>query len=188
MKRFSHHSLGEYLVQTYMSTMPHRHIQAFLLGCIQPDMNPGTYIKGSFRYQWLRGHNYHNARNLIQRISQKLENKKQLNCLDFYTLGKLIHYTADAFTACHNSHFSAGLNLHRKYEIQLQNYFLDYLSHSPPIEAKTAHNIMQIITQYHDTYTTLPSHIHTDTVHILSVCSSVMAILFPLQTITYVEY
>ena len=188
MRRSSHRSLGEYLVQSYISTMPRRHIQAFLLGCIQPDMNPGTYIKGSIRCQWLRGHNYNKSRYLMQRTSKRLEKKMRLNSLDFYTLGKLIHYTADAFTSCHNSHFPTGLKHHRKYEIQLQNYFLDFLSHSPPIEAKTAHNIMQIITQYHDTYTTLPSHIHTDTVHILSVCSSVMAILFPLQTITYVEY
>lgn len=187
MKRSSHRCLGEYLVQSYMSNLPRRHVQAFLLGCIQPDMNPGTYIKGSIRCQWLRGHNYNNSRYLMLRTSKRLEKKMRLNSLDFYTLGKLIHYTADAFTSCHNSHFPTGLKHHRKYEIQLQNYFLNYLSNNPTIETITAHHIMQTIAQYHKYYIALPSHIHTDTIHILKACCSVMAILLSNQTITYVE-
>jgi len=92
----SHISLGHYLIDRYFSWQPRRYRQAFLLGCIEPDRNPATYLKGSFRSQWLRGHNYRNARHFMARISSRLEKKETLNLFDYYTLGKLIHYTADA--------------------------------------------------------------------------------------------
>lgn len=187
MRKASHRSLGQYLVQSYMSTLPPRHIYAFLTGCVQPDLNPTTYLKGSLRYQWLRGHNYDNAERLMGRIARGLEKKSKLNWMDYYSLGKLIHYTADAFTSCHNAHFSEDLCQHRIYEAQLQRYFLKYLMRNPIAEEKISENIMDTIARYHNFYITLPAHVHTDSVYVVNACSSVMAILLQ-KTITPYPY
>lgn len=48
MRGKSHRCLGNYLVQRYMGDAPQSHIKAFLLGCIEPDRNPATYLKGSY--------------------------------------------------------------------------------------------------------------------------------------------
>ena len=52
MRGKSHKTLGKYLADKYMTAVPKRYIQAFLLGCIEPDRNPATYLKGSVRRQW----------------------------------------------------------------------------------------------------------------------------------------
>ena len=80
MRGKSHRCLGKYLVQHYMSDTPERYVKAFLLGCIEPDRNPATYLKGSIRCQWLRGHNYRNARRFMRAISARLEKKESSAC------------------------------------------------------------------------------------------------------------
>ena len=111
MRGKSHRCLGKYLVQHYMSDTPERYVKAFLLGCIEPDRNPATYLKGSIRCQWLRGHNYRNARRFMRAISARLERKEKLGLFDYYTLGKLIHYTTDAFTYAHNDTFPTAMHI-----------------------------------------------------------------------------
>ena len=124
MRGKSHRCLGKYLVQHYMSDTPERYVKAFLLGCIEPDRNPATYLKGSIRCQWLRGHNYRNARRFMRAISARLEKKEKLGLFDYYTLGKLIHYTTDAFTYAHNDTFPTALSDHREYEAALRKAIL----------------------------------------------------------------
>ena len=82
MRGKSHYRLGEYLAERYMGHIPRHCVRAFLIGCVEPDRNPVTYIKGSFRHQWMRGHNYHNAKRFLSRLSRRLEQKKHLSVLD----------------------------------------------------------------------------------------------------------
>ena len=178
MRGKSHRYLGQYLVQRYMCDVPQSHIKAFLLGCIEPDRNPATYLKGSLRHQWLRGHNYRNARRFMRQISLRLEQKDSLNIFDYYTLGKLIHYTADAFTYAHNDMFTTNLTDHREYEAALQDHFLEYLQSDPKIDPTYAKTIMQAIYSYHREYQTLPQDIRTDSRYALAACCCVLAILF----------
>lgn len=178
MRGKSHRYLGQYLVQRYMCDVPQSHIKAFLLGCIEPDRNPATYLKGSLRHQWLRGHNYRNARRFMRQISLRLEQKDSLNIFDYYTLGKLIHYTADAFTYAHNDMFTTNLTDHREYEAALQDHFLEYLQSDPKIDPNYAKTIMQAIYSYHREYQTLPQDIRTDSRYALAACCCVLAILF----------
>lgn len=177
MRGKSHRCLGEFLVQRYMKNVPNHCVHAFLLGCIEPDHNPATYLKGSLRCQWLRGHNYRNARRYMRKLSWQLEKKKTLTCLDFYALGKLIHYTADAFTYAHNLHFPSDLSGHRDYEEQLQEHFLAYLQQDPKIDIHLAENIMEALGRYHREYCTLDQNIHTDTKYVLTACCCILAIL-----------
>ena len=178
MRGRSHSCLGQYLIHHHM---PHTGIfrqKAFLFGCIQPDRNPLTYLKGSLRYRWLRGHNYDNAKWFLHRIARRLEGRKALSLWDYYTLGKLIHYTADAFTYAHNEGFPHSLSGHRKYEKELQEHFLHYLRQHPVPEIISTGSIMETIRQYHQAYRTQPPGISTDCIFSLQTCCSIMAVCF----------
>lgn len=179
MRGKSHICLGQYLLRHYMNDIPKLHRKAFLIGCVEPDRNPVTYLKGSIRCQWMRGHNYRNARRFMRSISWRLERKEKLTAFDYYTLGKLIHYITDAFTYAHNDTFPTNLADHREYEVALQNHFLSYLEEDPSIDIKTARSIMEAIYSYHREYEALNTNIHIDSRFALAACCCVIAVLFP---------
>lgn len=178
MRGKSHRYLGRYLAERYLTDAPKPCVQAFLIGCIEPDRNPMTYLKGSLRFQWMRGHNYRNARRFMRRISQRLEGKAHLNLLDYYTLGKLIHYTTDAFTYAHNDTFPTNLADHRVYETALQDHFLQFIEADPHVDTKVARTVMEAIYSYHREYEKLEADIHIDSRFALNACCCVLAVLF----------
>lgn len=177
MRGKSHLRIAQYLLENYLQDIPKRYQRAFRLGCIEPDRNPATYLKGSIRCQWLRGHNYKNARRFMRTISIRLERKERLNLFDYYTLGKLIHYTTDAFTYAHNDTFPVQLKEHKAYEDALQEHFLDYMEQDPQVDIPTARTIMEAISSYHKEYEREESNIHRDSRFALSACCCVLAIL-----------
>ena len=153
MRGKSHRCLGKYLVQHYMSDTPERYVKAFLLGCIEPDRNPATYLKGSIRCQWLRGHNYRNARRFMRAISARLEKKEKLGLFDYYTLGKLTHYVADAFTFPHNDHWPDSLASHHVYETQLRLYLAEHLpEYSFPDHSADSLDLIAALEALHQQY------------------------------------
>ena len=114
----------------------------------------------------------------MRRISQRLEEKDQFSLFDYYTLGKLIHYTTDAFTYAHNDTFSTNLGEHRVYEAALQDHFLAYLQEDPQVNPKAAKTIMEAIYRYHREYEEQTADIHTDSRFALTACCCVLALLF----------
>ena len=181
----SHKQLGKYLVRQYFCHAPRRYIAAFLLGCTEPDKNPATYLKGSLRCRWLRGHNWGNAQRYIERIATRLENRDRLKLLDFYTMGKLIHYTADAFTSAHNDHFTSGLQEHRHYEKDLQRYFLAYLDQRKTLRQGLNGSVIDAIRSYHKEYAQLHTDIHTDCRYAVAVASLVVCMLLAKSTLHF---
>ena len=177
MRGESHIALGHYLMDQYLSNIPGYCKTAFLLGCIQPDKNPATYLKGSLRCQWLRGHNFSNAHSFMKRVSHRLERKDKLHLFDYYTLGKLIHYTADAFTAPHNAYFPKNLHQHRQYEQLLHHCFLQYLRNTPLPRIQCGKSIIESITDNHSAYLCKEASIHQDAHFALHACCCVLAIL-----------
>lgn len=177
MRGKSHICLGQYLIDHYMEHLPRKYTRAFLLGCVEPDRNPVTYLKGSLCCQWLRGHNYRNARRFMRRISQRLERKDTLGLLDYYTLGKLIHYTTDAFTYAHNRDFPRDLSRHREYEAQLQTHFLEFMQTDPQVNPQVAGTIMEAIGRYHREYEAQRRTIPNDSRFALTACCCVVALL-----------
>lgn len=174
MNANSHRQIGLYLKKQYMLHIPQRYIHAFLLGCIEPDKNPTTYLKGSVRSQWLRGHNWGNSQKYIKRISRRLEQKQLFKLLDFYNLGKLIHYTADAFTYAHNRHFLNNLRAHREYESKLDGYLGHYLSELSDAPVTSDDVITALIRKYRLEYIRTASGICTDTVFALRACCAII--------------
>lgn len=177
MNAKSHKLLGRYLVDKYLADQPRRFSKAFLIGCIEPDRNPTTYLKGSIRSHWLRGHNWSNAQRFMDRISQRLEKKEKLGLLDYYALGKLIHYTMDSFTYAHNEHFNDNLRQHRTYERLLHRYFSRYLPGHKESRLSTFGSVMSTIRHYHSDYMDRPAGVFNDTKFTINVCGLVMDML-----------
>lgn len=174
MNAISHRQLGHHLADTYMTYTPRRYRAAFLIGCVEPDKNPTTYLKGSIRNKWLRGHNWESASRYIRRICRRLERKETLRLHDYYNLGKLIHYTADAFTYTHNRGFGAGLLAHRQYEKRLHTYFSFYLANASVIQRHLSGTVMETIRDYHNAYVLDSIGIHTDASYTATVCTAVI--------------
>ena len=179
MRRKSHRYLGEYLVSHYMPLISYYQQQAFLLGCVEPDQNPLTYLKGSLRHQCFRGHNYPNARRYIRQLIRRLEKKVCFSIYDYYSLGKLIHYTADAFTYPHNQSFQGSLHQHRIYETALQEYFLTFLQKSDPENMCFGHSPMETLHHYHRAYCSLNPNIHADARFTVTACRCILMQLVP---------
>ena len=173
MLKACHLQLGDFLKSHYLERVSGLQIQAFLFGCVEPDVNPFTYLKGSIRCRMLHGHNFPNAAAYMLRLSQKLENKKRWSLVDFYSLGKLMHYIADAFTYAHNCSFPPNLWLHRKYELQLHRYFTEYLKH-PQIQITKEHSVFDTISCLHREYSALHPDVFLDTRYAINACCSVM--------------
>ena len=98
MQKRSHKLLASMLLECEHGFCAKRYEWAFLFGSIQPDCNPFTYLKGSRRAYKLRGHNFSNSQLYINRQIQQLQERVRWNTWQYYTLGKLTHYLADAFT------------------------------------------------------------------------------------------
>ncbi len=169
--------MGHFLSQNYLQITPKRHIFAFKLGCTQPDMNPTTYFKGSVRHKWLRGHNYENASRYMARLSRRLESRSKLRLLDYYAMGKLVHYTVDAFTSAHNDHFPSQLQAHREYENQLQKYFLSYLENPNLPQLSATGTVMDVIQSHHQQYIRKPADIRRDSRYCVLVTSLIVCML-----------
>ena len=180
MKSNTHRSLGYYLIDTYMQEYPSFCRWVFSFGCIQPDKNPATYLKGSIRWQWLRGHNWDNAKLYITKSGDRLQRCKSLRLIDFYRLGKLIHYTADAFTYAHNKHCKLSLSSHRDYERELHGYmaaYLNDLSEDHGILLPSRSSVSDFIRKNHASYMCLLPCPETDTRYCVHMCAQVLQML-----------
>lgn len=162
--------MGRILLRGYFPDISAGHARLFLLGCTQPDKNPATYLKGSLRSQWMRGHNYGNASRFMMRLSMRLDGKRHYSPWDYYCLGKLIHYTLDAFTFAHDCRFERKLRNHRAYEAALQNYFLAQVRRRSLPSCRCPGTPGALIRRMHAAYSRLPGCVETDTDYAFRAC------------------
>ncbi len=143
MKSICHRQLGKALASHYLNGLTPAERTAFLLGCVEPDRNPATYLKGSLHGPILRGHSFPAARGTLLRLLARLESGVPSGALYYYRLGKLTHYIADAFTWPHNETFSGPLRAHMAYEAQLEPVFLDRLNSLAEVSVGMTHGTLR---------------------------------------------
>lgn len=179
MRRNSHSQLGSFLARRCMDGVPKPCIYAFRFGCIEPDMNPTTYLKGSCRLQKLRGHNFNNSEKYMKRISDRLEKRGVNNVFAFYRLGRLVHYITDGFTFAHNENFPGNLREHSAYEHGLHEIFPDYLHHCGDslLTMLERGRASDIIEREHSEYMHQPSNMLRDSRFAILTALSVVSII-----------
>ena len=179
MKQESHRLLGHYLINN-LDEQPKKFCRrAFLAGCVEPDRNIFSYLKGSVRSRWFYGHNYQNADRWIERHINRLNSKKSWNIWDYYSMGKLIHYTSDAFTYVHNNCFTDSISAHRAYENVLQEQFLQRLESRRQDTGTGAGDINEYFRRSHRRYLSRRADVDRDCRYILNMTLWLFGRLFP---------
>ena len=132
MRTMDHLLLGQYLVERCGTAQLSHHRTAFLLGCVEPDYNAFSYLRGMRHFKKFRGHNAENSFPFLSRCWAELGENGVLSPWDFFRLGTLIHYAADAFTAPHNRFWQGSLREHCAYEAALHQRFAAMLAKAQP--------------------------------------------------------
>ena len=152
MQKRSHKLLASALLRSRQGFDARRFELAFLFGSFQPDCNPLTYFRGFLSTRKLCGHNFSNSQAYINRKIRILQGRARWTVWQYYTLGKLTHYLADAFTYPHNETFPDSLMDHHRYETDLRRYLEGYLSQRQ-LQLETVHrDLTDAIAELHRQY------------------------------------
>lgn len=179
MQKRSHTLLASALLRSEHGFDAKRFELAFLFGSFQPDCNPLSYLKGSLRAYKFRGHNYTNSQRYINIHIRKLQRRSSWTMWQYYTLGKLTHHLADAFTYPHNENFPNSLMDHHRYESELRLYLAAYLSRRSLQRAQACQDLAAVIGELHRQYMSSVSDPQQDTCFILQATGLLMAGCLP---------
>lgn len=179
MQKRSHKLLASALLRSQQGFCAKRFELAFLFGSFQPDCNPLTYLKGSRRAYRLRGHNFSNSQSYINMHIRKLQQRSSWTMWQYYTLGKLTHYLADAFTYPHNENYPDSLMDHRRYEDELRRYLAEHLSRYDLLKQQLHQDLATAIDQLHRQYMDSKACLDRDIRYILEATGLLMAGCIP---------
>ena len=179
MQKRSHTLLARTLMEQTAGFDKRRFALAFLFGSFQPDCNPLSYLKGSRRGTPLMGHNFSNSRPYVCRRIRRLQNKRRWNIWQYYTLGKLTHYLADAFTFPHNETYTESLQAHRRYEAQLRRQLPAHIAHHRHCRFSGVHELTAALVELHRQYLSSASYLQRDMDYILEATSLLVTSLLP---------
>lgn len=175
MQKRSHTLLAASLLQSRQGFSARRYEWAFILGSFQPDCNPFTFLRGSFRARTLGGHSFSNSRRYISTRIRKLQQRSDWRIGHYYLLGKLTHYLADAFTYPHNCTFPDTLMDHHKYETALRRSLVEHLSTHSLAPHSRCHDLPAAIDRLHRQYEASGSDVRNDIRYILEATGLLMA-------------
>lgn len=127
MQTRDHKMLAELFADEMGQDIPELYKKALVLGSVEPDVNPFTYLHGFAKGERFHGHNYENILSVMRRLFHSVQKERGFGVRKYYRLGKLMHYVADVFTFPHNKEFCGDLKEHCGYESALHDRFRDHL-------------------------------------------------------------
>jgi hypothetical protein len=189
MEMKSHVLLAKYLLNQIPDSDSAIYRKVFVLGCIEPDFNMFSYLKGSLKCQKFRGHNYNSSSKYTVHVLEKLQGKSYWGLWEYYRLGKLMHYLSDAFTYPHNDHFTGTLGDHRVYEGRLHSCFAAYLKQCGKENTKDyPEDVREYIGEFHWQYMRTSGDVNNDAKFITQATSRVVrALAHGLTPVCYEE-
>ena len=178
MKSYDHKYLAEYLSRTILDSHSYLQTRLFIHGCVFPDHNPIGYLQGLFIGHPMKIHFTTYSIPKLQRLLAKLEEKETLSLWDFYRLGVLTHYPADAFTYPHNETFTDSMLAHAKYESNdlhtaLTGLLSEYHCGDAPLPENDLHkgrDLWYTFCSLHETYEQTTPTAQTDASYIVPLC------------------
>lgn len=139
---------------------------AFEYGCISPDVNPLSYVKG---HTYAGTASY--VRNALNRLHGRLKSP-----VDYFDLGRAVHFIGDYFTFPHTSLFHGTLSEHISYENCLHRHIAtasdDILTESR-LDLSNAEKCIDLLESVHEKYYSTRNSIAKDWNYIRFVCSSI---------------
>ena len=139
---------------------------AFETGCVSPDINLTTYIKG---------HTYSGTIDYVKKTISKLSAKLR-STSDYFELGRTVHFIGDYFTFPHSPKFTGTLKDHVDYESILHRY----ISENSSGDFKTENfqhfknkKCAELIDAAHAKYLGMKNSVQTDWAFIQFICNEV---------------
>lgn len=179
MQKRTHALLARALLRSGAGFPARRFEWAFLFGSFEPDVNPFSYLKGSLRYNKLKGHNYANSRAYINARILKLQRRRRWTIWHYYTLGKLTHYLADAYTYPHNENWPDTMIRHHCYETDLRRFMRGYLTHRYIQRQQARQDLIAALEELHEQYMATRASMIRDANYILKATGLLMAGCLP---------
>ena len=112
------------------------------------------------------------------RIS-RLQRRQRWTIWQYYTLGKLTHYLADAFTYPHNENYPDSMLCHHQYETDLRAYLEEYLATRALRREKFRQDVADALQELHRQYMAGVADMRKDVQFILKATSLLMAGCLP---------
>lgn len=184
-----HRLLGEFLASKMIKNTSTLATHLFVTGCVFPDHNPLTYLYGLYLGHPLKAHFLFLSYPKIMHLCNKLESRETLYIWDYYTLGALLHYVADAFTYPHNEHYTGTMLEHAQYEhIDLHQIFEPYLTADFSIGMYDQNDMKPIgstFVELHDSYMENAPTTLNDAEYICKACTMVCARVLEKENVPY---
>jgi hypothetical protein len=155
------------------------HRWAFVFGCVEPDYNYLTYLRGSLKHRMFAGHTFRSTAAYIDGAIARLEARVKFRYRDYYRLGKLIHYIVDSFTYAHNENFPGSLPDHRSYEMELKEKFAAYLEGRRANATSVQKPLFEMLLDEHRRYMALPASQFKDMRFVEHIACTVFSSLTP---------
>lgn len=95
MRMKDHKMLAEFLASEIEGSISNIYVKAFVLGNIEPDCNPFTYLHGWLLGRKLHGHNYENILPVMRKMFCSLQKKECFGIRVFWNTGILSSWEAN---------------------------------------------------------------------------------------------
>jgi hypothetical protein len=185
MRKKDHLALGRFLLEHCDHAGLQKYRYAFLIGCVEPDYNVATYVRGIRSHKKFRGHNTANSFAHVAKCMANFQYDGLSNAWDYFTLGTMLHYVADAFTWPHNEFWKGNLQQHVAYEMELHNAFSRELrTNDGSLTNATVFSLIQYFGISHEAYRTASHRIETDCQYIIHVCEAMLLGTLRYATVT----
>ena len=159
MNKKSHILISRYLSQDLSSPLSRKLIS---FGSILPDLMVYTFI---------RKHSFLTRRTMLYHLINSVK-RSRFSPFSFIRLGCILHYTADFFTAPHNTKKRVPLNKHLAYEELLHHKMKSFLSENTFSKEKVD-DAFKYICALHADYKKQPFSAENDCRYIFNACSAI---------------
>ena len=175
MKKKDHLMLASFILALADSSALTVHRAAFTAGCIEPDLNVFSYLRGSRKEKKFHGHNAGNCRAHLKKLLEKIERRGLTSGYDCFLLGVAVHYIADSFTAVHNTDIlDVDVKTHLEYENRLHEELMRALSKPFIFEQNTMNtSLKDYVTDNHHAYSASAPSAVNDCSYIVKTCCAV---------------
>lgn len=175
MRKKSHISLAQYLVEDMKVPEMMEHRLAFCLGSILPDCKPSFLTR---RHEF--GETFEMVKLQIRDLAEAHELLVWNAGAYMRRLGEVLHYLADYFTFPHNRTYDGNLKDHCFYEKELKFELRDYVSSGGAFRDRqlsksieTTEELLAFIQEAHEEYLSEKRSVQEDCRYIVRVCRQV---------------
>ena len=175
MRKKSHISLAQYLMNSEGMYSIKNHKGAFYIGSVLPDCTPSFFV---------RKHTIEDSFEVLKKEIYKMvshfDPAEGMDSYFYIHLGVITHYVSDYFTFPHNANYDGKLKDHCIYEEELKQEIRSYVKSPEAVRKRlgvTVYDpemILSFIQRMHDIYSETKSAVKRDCEYIVCLCHTIV--------------